>query len=66
MPNFVLVVEGEVAGNFTLPDRSNAPEDVANSFEKMVAIFSSDPKIIVSDVPVEEGLLWNGEGFIKP
>jgi hypothetical protein len=60
MSHFIFVVDGEVAGEMPVPNIQS------DAVDKLIAILSSDPKIIVSDVPVEEGLLWNGEGFVRP
>lgn len=66
MPNFVLVIDGKVVGNFMLPNRSDAPEDIANSFEKMVAIMSSNPTIVAHEERIAEDSTWDGTTFTPP
>ena len=60
MQRFILVVDGEVAGELPVP---NVQSDV---IEKLIAILSSDPKIVVSDNPIPQGWTWDGEVFHKP
>jgi hypothetical protein len=60
MAHFIFVVDGEVAGELPVP---NIQSEVV---DKLIAILSSDPKIVVSDVPVAEGSLWNGTAFVNP
>jgi len=60
MSHFIFVVDGEVAGELPVP---NIQSEV---IDKLIAILSSDPKIVVSDVPVAEGSLWNGTAFVNP
>jgi hypothetical protein len=60
MAHFIFVVDGEVAGELPVP---NIQSEV---IDKLIAILSSDPKIVVSDVPVAEGSLWNGTAFVNP
>jgi hypothetical protein len=60
MAHFIFVVDGEVAGELPVP---NIQSEV---IDKLIAILSSDPKIVVSDVPVAEGSLWNGTEFVNP
>jgi hypothetical protein len=60
MAHFIFVVDGEVAGELPVP---NIQSEVV---DKLIAILSSDPKIVVSDVPVAEGSLWTGTAFVNP
>lgn len=65
MKNFILVVDGEVAGTLPVPDLKI--DGITHpSVEKLIAILSSDPKIVVSDEPVEEGSTWDGNSFTPP
>lgn len=65
MKYFIMVVDGEVAGNF--PVRNLIVDGVNHpAVEKLIAILSSDPKIIASDEPVQEGSTWDGNSFIPP
>jgi hypothetical protein len=57
--NFAIIIDGEVASNMTFP--SEIP-----MAEKLEAIYSSAPIFIRTEERIEEGLLWNGEGFVRP
>ncbi len=57
MSHFIFVVDGEVAGELPVP---KIQSDV---IEKLIAILSSDPKIVVSETPVPEGYKYNGTTF---
>jgi|688.fasta_scaffold787653_2 hypothetical protein len=57
--NFAIIIDGEVASNITFP--SQLP-----MAEKLEAIYSSSPIFIRTEERIEEGLLWNGEGFVRP
>jgi hypothetical protein len=62
MTHFILVVDGEVAGQFPVP-KVNFQSD---AIDKLVAILSSDPKIVLSEEPVLEGSTWDGQEFTPP
>jgi hypothetical protein len=62
MTHFILVVDGEVAGELPMP-KVNFQSD---AIDKLVAILSSDPKIILSEEPVLEGSTWDGQNFSPP
>lgn len=64
MNHYILVVDGEVAGELPLARITDSQGNLHPAIEKLEAILSSDPKIIVSQEPVPEGLRWNGQGFI--
>lgn len=63
-PNFALVIDGEVADNFSFPafPEGQVPEII----EKLIAIFKSDPKIVKALEWVEPGSSWDGSQFIPP
>ena len=56
--NFVLIVDGEVAGNYTVP--------VFLGTEKIIAIFQSNPTIVETEEKVTEGSTWDGQTFTPP
>ena len=60
MSHFIFVVDGEVAGELPVP---NIQSEV---IDKLIAILSSDPKIVVSATPVPEGYTYNGTTFTPP
>jgi hypothetical protein len=62
MTHFILVVDGEVAGELPIPKLDFQSDAV----DKLVAILSSNPKIVVSNEPVEEGYVWDGQNFVPP
>jgi len=66
MSHFILVVDGEVAGELPVPRLKNADGNLLPAVEKLVAILSSNPQIILSEEPVQEGSLWNGTSFTSP
>ena len=53
---FALIVDGEVALNLKLP----------SMFEKIVAIFQSNPTIVEVDEEIQEGSTWDGQEFTPP
>lgn len=63
-PNFALVIDGEVADNFSLP--SFPPGQTPPIIEKLVAIFKSSPTIVTTLDWVIPGSTWDGESFHPP
>lgn len=66
MNHYIFVIDGEVVGElplFRIPDKDG---NIHPAIEKLEAILSSDPKIVVSDEPVEEGSTWDGNSFTPP
>jgi hypothetical protein len=63
---FIFVVDGEVAGGIKTPMHVTPDDKVQPISEKFVAIMSSDPKIIPSEVSIPEGWMWDGEKFYDP
>ena len=66
MKHFIFVVNGEVAGELPVPRFKNSDGELHPSVEKLIAILSSDPKIVVSEEPVLEGSTWDGTSFTPP
>lgn len=64
-PNFALVIDGEVADNFSFPSYPPGV-DVPPIIEKLVAIFKSGPTIITTMQIIEPGSTWDGETFTPP
>lgn len=64
--HFILVVDGEVAGEFPIQNRLTEDGNYIPAIEKLIAILSSDPRIVVSDTAVQEGWTWDGESFSPP
>jgi hypothetical protein len=62
MTHFILVVDGEVAGELPVPK----VDFQSDAIDKLVAILSSDPKIILSEQPILEGSTWDGQEFTPP
>jgi len=56
--NFALIVDGEVAGNHTVP--------VFLGTEKIIAIFQSNPTIVETEDKITEGSTWDGQSFTPP
>lgn len=65
MKYFIMVVDGEVAGTLPIPNMYIDGE-MHPAVEKLTAILSSDPKIVVSEEPVSEGSTWDGTSFSPP
>lgn len=63
MQRFILVVDGEVAGELPLTPILAEDGNLHPAIEKLVAILSSDPTIVVSDNPIPQGWTWDGETF---
>jgi hypothetical protein len=61
-PNFALIVDGEVANNFSFPLIDPLPE----SIEQLIAIFKSSPTIIKTFEFIEPGSTWDGQTFTDP
>lgn len=66
MNHFIFVVDGEVAGEMPMPKIFDADGNMHPALEKLVAILRSNPQIIESEVPIEEGSLWDGNSFTPP
>lgn len=66
MSHFIFVVDGEVAGEFPVPNLTDSNGNFYPAIEKLIAILSSDPKIVVSDDPIAEGSTWDGQSFTPP
>ena len=66
MSHFIFVVDGEVAGEFPVRYARDEQGNLFPAIEKLIAILSSDPKILVSDEPVHQGYLWDGHSFTPP
>jgi hypothetical protein len=66
MPNFVLIVNNEVAGNYFIKTPENLDTGFNQAMEKMIAILSSNPTIVQTEEKVEEGYIWDGQNFISP
>jgi hypothetical protein len=61
-PNFALIVDGEVASNFSFPSIDPLPETI----EQLIAIFKSSPTVIKTFEFIEPGSTWDGQNFIAP
>jgi hypothetical protein len=66
MANFVVIVDGEVAGNLPIPDPSPEFPETSAAFEKMIAALSSSPTIVRNDERIEAGSTWDGISFTPP
>lgn len=67
MKTFVMVVDGEAVSNFQFPEKGDAVSDeTAEEFTRLIAIYSSDPRIIPYGDLVKPGSMWNGSKFIEP
>lgn len=66
MKHFIMVVDGEVAGTMPVPMLKDENGELLPAIEKLVAILSSDPKIILSEEPIQEGSTWDGNSFTPP
>ena len=62
MTHFILVVDGEVAGELPIPKL----DFQSDAIDKLVAILSSNPNIVLSSEPVLEGYIWDGQNFNPP
>lgn len=67
MKKFVIMIDNEVVKNLEFPEKSdNVPEEVLPQFEEAIAVFSSDPRYLLVDEPVEVGSIWDGTTFTPP
>lgn len=62
MPHFVFVINKEAVGELPIPNLGHQSDAV----DKLIAIASSNPKIVVSEEPVPEGYIWDGKKFTPP
>jgi hypothetical protein len=58
LKNFALIVDGEVAGNYSIP--------IIPQTEKAIAIFQSNPTIVETQEKIQEGSTWDGQAFTPP
>jgi hypothetical protein len=63
-PNFALVIDGEVADNFSFPSFPGG--QIPEIIEKLIAIFKSDPKVVKVLERIEPGSSWDGKKFTPP
>jgi hypothetical protein len=61
-PNFALIVDGEVASNFSFPSIDPLPETI----EQLIAIFKSSPTVIKTFEFIKPGSTWDGQTFTDP
>jgi hypothetical protein len=61
-PNFALIVDGEVASNFSFPSIDPLPETI----EQLSAIFKSSPTVIKTFEFIKPGSTWDGQTFTDP
>ena len=61
-PNFALIIDGEVAGNFSFPSIEPMPETIS----ELIAIFKSSPTIVKAFEFIEPGSTWDGSEFTPP
>jgi hypothetical protein len=66
MKNFVAIIDGEVAVNLRIPEMDDETQPMYLYFEKIIAALSSDPIIIATEEPIEEGSSWDGNSFTAP
>lgn len=62
MKNFVILIDDEVVGNYTISDE----QLLQFNMDKTIAIFSSDPRFIPNDKIIAVGSTWNGKNFTAP
>lgn len=69
-PNFVFVIDGEVAGNFKFPlmglDHNGVQIPTPPGMEEMIAIFRSRPIVIETEEAITKGYMWDGTNFNPP
>ena len=63
-PNFALIIDGEVAGNFAFP--SIPIENMPETILELIAIFKSSPTIVKAFEYIEPGSTWDGSEFTPP
>lgn len=66
MKKFIIVIDNEVAGKFPVPYLKDENGNILPSIEELIAVLSSDPKIIPWDEDVEKGWVWDGTTFAPP
>lgn len=69
MKYFAMIVENEVVQTISLPEIEDILSEHENRYvkdelDKVIAIYSSDPRIIPTEAPVAEGSIWDGQDFI--
>jgi hypothetical protein len=67
MKKFVIMVDNEVVKNVEYPEEGdNVPAEFLPHFEEAIAVFSSDPRWLIVDEPIEVGSIWDGQNFAPP
>ncbi len=71
MKYFAMIVGNEVVQTIRLPEIEDILDGqehryVEEELEKVIAIYSSDPRIIPTEEPVAEGSTWDGTSFTPP
>jgi hypothetical protein len=66
MKNFVVIIDNEAAVNVAIPEPTDLTNPTHAYFEKVIAALSSNPIIVQSDIKVQEGSTWDGQGFTPP
>jgi hypothetical protein len=66
MKNFVAIIDGEVAVNLGIPQMDDDTHPMHLYFEKIIAALSSDPVVVATEEPIEEGSTWDGNSFTPP
>jgi hypothetical protein len=66
MKNFVAIIDGEVAVNLSIPQMDDETHPMHLYFEKIIAALGSDPVIVATEEPIEEGSTWDGQEFTSP
>jgi len=71
MKYFAMIVGNEVVQTIQLPEiedilSAHEHRHVKDELDKAIAIYSSDPRIIPTEVPVSEGSIWDGQDFTPP
>lgn len=62
MHNFVILVDNEVVGNISFSTEAQGVD-----LDKVIAIYSSDPRFIPHhEKRIEEGYIWDGQNFNPP
>lgn len=64
MNNFAFIIDNEVAVNFQLP--LNPTDGSHPHIEKLIAAFSSNPTVVLTEDIIEEGSTWDGTSFTPP
>jgi len=66
MPNFVFIVDGEVATNYFIPEMTAEEMESNPARAQLLNAMASNPIVIKTDEQIPYGHVWDGVEFKSP